>query len=139
LNGVSTQRLFEQGRVLFNGGRFFEAHEAWEELWRTQRGAARLPLQGLIQVAAGYHKAFHDRRPDGCARLLAAGLGKLRAAGLPGGCLEALAERIERDLEEAERWEKGEITALPAAPRIEEAEGRAIHKQWLMDRSPARR
>jgi hypothetical protein len=45
-----------EGVALFNAGRFFEAHEAWEEAWRRESGARRLLLQGLILVAAGWLK-----------------------------------------------------------------------------------
>ena len=44
------------GVALFNAGRFYEAHEAWEEAWLCESGARRLLLQGLILVAAGWLK-----------------------------------------------------------------------------------
>lgn len=40
-----------RGQSLFNDERFFEAHEAWEELWHFERGRDRIFIQGLIQVA----------------------------------------------------------------------------------------
>jgi predicted metal-dependent hydrolase len=43
---------FEEGVELFNAGRFFECHEAWEEVWKRERGAKKLFLQGMIQAAA---------------------------------------------------------------------------------------
>jgi uncharacterized protein len=45
-----------EGVALFNAGRFYEAHEAWEEAWLREQGARRLLLQGLILVAAGWLK-----------------------------------------------------------------------------------
>ena len=75
VNADTAARL-ERGRALFNAGRYFEAHEAWEEAWLAERGDARRLLQGLIQVAAGCHKAGQGKA-EGCARLLAAGLEKL--------------------------------------------------------------
>lgn len=45
-----------EGVALFNAGRFYEAHEAWEEAWLRESGARRLLLQGLILVAAGWLK-----------------------------------------------------------------------------------
>lgn len=45
-----------EGVALFNAGRFFEAHEAWEEAWVRESGPRRLLLQGLILVAAGWLK-----------------------------------------------------------------------------------
>jgi uncharacterized protein len=45
-----------EGVALFDAGRFFEAHEAWEEAWQHELGPRRLLLQGLILVAAGWLK-----------------------------------------------------------------------------------
>jgi hypothetical protein len=48
--------LFELGLFFFNGGRYFEAHEAWEDLWRVTAPPLRIFYQGLIQAAVGlYH------------------------------------------------------------------------------------
>lgn len=69
---------FTQGARLFDAGAFFEAHEAWEALWLAEREhVARRVLQGLIQIAAGYHQYFVKGRPDSAARLLQRGLAKL--------------------------------------------------------------
>ena len=43
--------FYEQGIDLFNEGRFFECHEAWEEVWKRSDGEVRLYYQGLIQAA----------------------------------------------------------------------------------------
>ncbi len=43
---------FERGIELFNAGRFFEAHEAWERVWLRSSGEEKLFYQGLIQAAA---------------------------------------------------------------------------------------
>ena len=43
--------FFQQGIDLFNEGRFFECHEAWEEIWKRSDGEAKLFYQGLIQAA----------------------------------------------------------------------------------------
>ena len=42
---------FEEGVKLFNAGRFFECHEAWEEVWKRSEGDEKLFYQGLIQAA----------------------------------------------------------------------------------------
>jgi hypothetical protein len=41
------------GVLLFNEGDFFEAHEAWEDLWSESHGDERRFYQGLIQAAVG--------------------------------------------------------------------------------------
>lgn len=48
------QELIARGVSLFNEGRFFEAHEVWEEIWRPASGEKRQTLQGLIQLASAY-------------------------------------------------------------------------------------
>lgn len=48
--------LFFRGVQEFNHGHFFEAHELWEELWSESVGEEKRFYQGLVQIAAGYHK-----------------------------------------------------------------------------------
>lgn len=44
---------YHKGIRYFNRGKFFEAHEAWEEIWkRTTDEEDKTFLQGLIQAAA---------------------------------------------------------------------------------------
>jgi uncharacterized protein len=45
--------LFRQGVALFNGVRYWHAHEAWETLWRAAPDDERDFYQGLIKLAAG--------------------------------------------------------------------------------------
>ncbi len=55
---------FDRAVAYFNAGRYFEAHEDWEELWLEAEGAHRLWLQGLIQYAAAfvhYSRGFFPR------------------------------------------------------------------------------
>jgi predicted metal-dependent hydrolase len=47
--------LLQDGINFFNDGRYFEAHEAWEDLWRETRGPLRFFYQGLVQAAVGLH------------------------------------------------------------------------------------
>lgn len=50
----------KKGVELFNAGRYWEAHEAWEQVWIPDRhGPDRGFYKGLIQVAAG---CLHYRR-----------------------------------------------------------------------------
>lgn len=63
---------FELGIALFNRGRFFDAHEAWEEVWRSSGGRRRRFLQALIQVAVAFHHHSRGNRV-GARSLLARG------------------------------------------------------------------
>jgi hypothetical protein len=69
------------GVDLYNQGFFWEAHEAWEGLWRAAGHDApqRLFLQGLIQCAAACLKAAVGDA-DACRRLTARGLARLERA-----------------------------------------------------------
>lgn len=70
-------RLFWQGVALFNGARYWHAHEAWETLWRAAPDDERDFYQGLIQVAAGLLH-LQRRNARGARNKLSEGLAKLR-------------------------------------------------------------
>ena len=79
----SLREAFVHGARLFDRGAFFEAHEAWEERWLIETDAtSRQLLQGLIQIAAGFHKLVVTHDTASASRLLAKGLTKL------DGCAE---------------------------------------------------
>jgi predicted metal-dependent hydrolase len=65
----STAEHLRDGIRLFNEGRFWEAHEAWEEAWLAEDGLTRLWLQGLIQLTAAFHKGLRMGHLPGMARL----------------------------------------------------------------------
>ena len=69
---------FALGLRLHNGGEYYEAHEAWEDIWRDEEiDEYRLFVQGLIQVTSAFHKLTFQKAPGGASRLLARGLEKL--------------------------------------------------------------
>lgn len=96
------RELFLRGIELFNRGArgeasaYYDAHEAWEEIWRSTTPEPRDLFQGLIQVTVGmYH--WLDREKAGPARrVLARGRRRLerfapRHHGLDiGGLLESV-------------------------------------------------
>ena len=89
---------FKLGVADFNAGRFFEAHEVWEELWLAATEPEKTFLQGLIQVAAAFH--HHGRRnARGTRSLLTAGIAKL--AGCPDDFHGVAIAELRND---AERW-----------------------------------
>ncbi len=96
-----------QGVVLFNAGRFFEAHEAWEEAWQHERGARRGLLQGLILVAAGWLKR-EAGNARGAGRLFTRALERLEP--LPAGCEGVDVGRLRLQLA---RWCAGEASPRP--------------------------
>lgn len=106
-----------RGAELFNQGLYWEAHEAWEELWLELEDEPKIFVQGLIQAAAAGHKAFVQLQPRGCVKLLSAALEKLCRSppDLLGVETHDFIAALQRMLVEAERWEAGEVDALHRA------------------------
>jgi predicted metal-dependent hydrolase len=103
-----------KGAALYNQRLYWEAHEAWEELWLELEDEPKLFVQGLIQAAAAGHKAFAQMQPRGCVKLLRSSLEKLE--GAPADFLGVETERflpgLRAMLAQAERWLAGEIDNL---------------------------
>ena len=76
LDPKEQHELLHRGAALFNGLRYWHAHEAWETLWRAAEEDDRDFYQGLIMVAAGL---LHLQRRNlrGARNKLAEGLAKL--------------------------------------------------------------
>ena len=116
-----------RGAALFNEGLYWEAHEAWEELWLELEDEPKLFVQGLIQVAAGYFKATVQLQPRGCVKLLTTALQKLDRA--PPDFLGVETQRflpaVRHTLAEAQRWLAGETAGIDRAllPRVELVRG----------------
>jgi hypothetical protein len=77
LDPDEADRLFREGVALFNGVRYWHAHESWETVWRAADDEDRPFYQGLIQVAAGL---LHLQRRNlrGARNKLEEGIAKLR-------------------------------------------------------------
>jgi predicted metal-dependent hydrolase len=110
-------RLFRKGLEDFNSGRFYDAHEHWEEVWLETLDPEKMFLQGLIQVAAAFHHYSRANR-QGTQNLLQAGLTKIERfpQAHRGLALETLRVTVRR-------WvaalEGGEDPANEEIPRIE--------------------
>ncbi len=87
---------FEWGVDLYEHGYFWEAHEAWEPLWRSSDGSERELLAGLIQCAASCLKVRVGER-RGARRLGERAVGHLRGVGgvVRGVDAATLAEALE--------------------------------------------
>jgi predicted metal-dependent hydrolase len=73
---VRDGHAFRRGIEQFNSGRFFEAHETWEEVWLRSPEPEKTFLQGIIQIAAAFHH-YSRGNLSGARSLLQAGLGRL--------------------------------------------------------------
>ena len=118
-----TSDALARGAALFNEGLYWEAHEAWEELWLELEDEPKLFVQGLIQVAAGYFKATVQLQPRGCVKLLTTALDKLDRAppDFMGVETRRFLPAVRGTLSEAHRWLAGEIPGIDRAllPRVE--------------------
>ncbi len=64
------EKCLEEGITLFNEGKFFEAHEAWEPLWLCAEAPREKQfLQGLIMIAGAFHH-YVRRECTGASALL---------------------------------------------------------------------
>lgn len=82
MNDADASAILARGVDLFNRGAYWEAHEAWEELWLVAGPELRRFVQGLIQLAAAWHHVGRENR-RGAERLFRSGLEKL--SGYPPG------------------------------------------------------
>ena len=102
LDPAQAEELFHKGVSLFNGGRYWHAHEAWETLWRAAPDEDRDFYQGLIKLAAGLlHLQRRNRR--GALNKLGEGVEQLKPfqpahRGIFVNELVGRAERILDDL-----------------------------------------
>lgn len=60
-----------EGLARFNRGAFYDAHETWEDVWRSTTPEPKDLFQGLIQVAAGMHQILDLHRTTGPRTTLA--------------------------------------------------------------------
>jgi hypothetical protein len=77
LDPEEQHELFHRGVALFNGVRYWHAHEAWETLWRAAPDEERDFYQGLIMVAAGLLH-LQRRNVRGARNKLSEGVARLR-------------------------------------------------------------
>ena len=76
LGSLTPDELLQLGTDLYNAGHYWNAHEAWEEVWLESERGMRNFYQGLIQVSAGFVHLTRNRYP-GAVKLLGAGIEKL--------------------------------------------------------------
>jgi len=97
----TVERGYQRGLRLAREGRFFEAHEAFEEAWRACAGMERDFFQGLVHVVVSSYQATRGR-PVAAERQRVKALRRLRAfapthRGLDVTVLLAALERAEAD------------------------------------------
>lgn len=86
------------GAELFNEGRYWEAHEAWEGPWSRATGDDRACLSALILLAAAMHKRLAHGSLTGRNFVKAMRYVEVLAPVYAGIDLRALARDVERAL-----------------------------------------
>ena len=119
LEPEARRALLLEGIALFDRGDHFEAHERFEDIWRSRRPEPRDLFQGLVLVAAGFHHLRVRQRPDVARRLLRRAVRRLAPLG-PECCGVDLAALLAA----LEVWDRHLAGAAsePGAPRIPVAE-----------------
>ena len=100
---------------MFNRGKFFDAHEVLEDVWRASPSEEKKFLQGLIQIAVGLH--HHSTGNNlGARSLLARADKNLSAYGEGLGGLQLTPLRVS-----LASWIKALDNghAIPPLPRME--------------------
>ena len=118
------RRLFREGIDLFNRGAFYEAHEAWEDIWRSTTPEPRALFQGLIQVAAALHQFQDLKRTDGPRRTFAKARRRLESfAPISHGLdVSGLLESVRS----WEKWMERREGEPPGAPAIRISDPAAV-------------
>ena len=76
-NKNSFQDSFNYALKLFNDQKWYEAHDAFEDIWNTVDGDQRQVIQGILQVSVSQ---FHLSKGNlnGATILLGEGLGRIK-------------------------------------------------------------
>ena len=91
-----------QAALLFDGRLYFEVHELLEPYWLVAAGRERETLQGLIQVAVGFHH-LSNGNVGGARALLHDGAAKLLAREIGGIAVDAFARAVVSTLDDVIR------------------------------------
>lgn len=107
------------GISLFNSAKFFDAHEALEDVWRAVPPENKKFLQGLVQVAVAFHHYSTGNRIGMRSVLERA----IRNLAEPSGNFGRI--QLAALLQSLGQWRDAldNNSPLPALPRIHESSG----------------
>jgi hypothetical protein len=101
-----------QAALLFDGRLYFEVHELLEPHWLRASGRDRTVIQGLIQVAVGFHH-LGNGNAAGARSLLHDGASKLLGQEVAGVNTDAFARAVVSTLDEVIRLGETAPTRFP--------------------------
>ncbi len=119
--GEEESKLLLEAIALFNMGKFWESHEVFEDLWRSEQGELKKFAQGLVQAAAAF-SYIKLRRYESILYLFDKSREKLQATIhlLPGLRMNLLIQAIGRAKAAVQRIGEGGLERFDPAlfPRI---------------------
>jgi hypothetical protein len=117
------QTALGQAALLFDGGLYFEVHELLEPYWLHAAGRERETLQGLIQVAVGFHHLGHGNGAgarallhDGAAKLLGRRIERVAVDAFARAVVSTLDDVIRLGAEAPARFEWSSVPRFPGGP-----------------------
>jgi uncharacterized protein len=118
---ASPEEALARGIEHFNAGRYFQAHEAWEEGWHPSPEPERDFWQGLTQLAVGL---THRQRGNahGATTLLRRGARRLRPYGASHMGVSVAPLVVFAD-DAADRIESEGLEAKVEPPKVERTDG----------------
>lgn len=117
LTAAERRALVWEGIERFNAGRFYDAHESWEEVWRSTTPEPKDLFQGLVQVAAGMHHVLDRGALEPGRRVL--GKGRRRLEPLGPVCCGIDVAALVAAVRAWEEWLPERAGPPPAPPAIE--------------------
>jgi len=87
-----------QGILLFNKGRYFEAHEELEAAWKEEKGEIRRLYQGILEAGVAY---LHITRGNYAGAIKVYGRSMKWLKGWPESCRGVNVGQLRKDLEAA--------------------------------------
>lgn len=98
LSEPSLARALDEAADLFDARLYFEVHELLEPYWMRAESLEQEILQGLIQVAVGFHHLANGNL-EGARSLLSEGSAKLEGRSLEGRAMGSFALEVRQTLE----------------------------------------
>jgi hypothetical protein len=130
---ASLEMALAQSALLFDGGLYFEVHELLEPYWLHAAGRERETLQGLIQVAVGFHHLRNGNGAgarallhDGAAKLLSRQIGGIGVDTFARGVVSTLDDVIGLGVEAPARFPWSSVPRFPGGPAQERPESPAV-------------
>jgi uncharacterized protein len=110
-----------QAALLFDGRLYFEVHELLEPYWLRAAGRERETLQGLIQVAVGFHHLSNGNGAgarallhDGAAKLHGRHIGRVAVDAFARAVVSTLDDVIRLGVEAPTRFSWSSVPRFPA-------------------------